>query len=85
MKNCLGPTEVVDISFSWLPSLPLTVKIVLGHMHHQEKVFITCLQALVKQFRTNVPGQKYLETELCSPLMFMSQELVNIEIFINTP
>lgn len=55
MKNCLGPTEEVDISFSWLPSLLLTVRVVLGHMHHQENVVLTCLQALVKQFRTNVP------------------------------
>lgn len=55
MKTCLGPAEEVDISFSWLPSLPLTVRVVLGHMHHQEKVVIACLQALVKQFRTNVP------------------------------
>lgn len=55
MKTCLGPAEEVDISFSWLPSLPLTVRVVLGHMHHQEKVVIACLQALIKQFRTNVP------------------------------
>lgn len=55
MKHCLGTTEEVDISFSWLPSLPLSVTIVLGCMHHQRRMFITCLQALVKQFRINVP------------------------------
>lgn len=77
MKNCLGPTEEVDISFSRLPSLPLTVRVVLGHMHH---LFAGLGKAI--QDKCSI---RYLETELCSPLMFMSQELVNIEIFFNTP
>lgn len=47
--------EEVDISFSWLPSLPLSVIIVLSYVHRQRKVFITLLQALAKQFRINVP------------------------------
>lgn len=54
-KYCLGTIEEVDISFSWLPTLPLSVKIILGCMCHQRKVFITRLQALAKQFRINVP------------------------------
>jgi hypothetical protein len=84
MKNCLRTCKEVNISLPFLPFFPSffchnSLEVHASSQENVDHLFLGLGKAI--QEKCSI---RYLESELCFPLMFMSQGLVNTEIFLNT-